>query len=209
MDFNIEAWQRRIRDKGIKELRVRCGMYWQHLQPALAAGLRTGDGVPDTDGLATVGPSKWITDGSLGSRTACCHDPYPDEPDNYGHFEYEPKTLLEGLEAATRGGMTLAVHAIGDRANELVLQAFAALDPPALPGSSIEHAQLLALSDIPLFARLGLVASIQPTHMADDRELAERYWPGRTGRAYAFRSLVEAGATLKLGSDAPVAPIDP
>ncbi|GAA5843485.1 hypothetical protein JCM9279_000764 [Rhodotorula babjevae] len=209
MDFNIAAWQRRVRDKGINQLRVRCGMYWPHLEAALAAGYRTGDVLPDTDGLVTVGPSKWITDGSLGSRTACCHDPYPGEPDNFGHFEYEPATLLDGMQTATRGGMTLAVHAIGDRANELCLQAFDQLDPPALPGSTIEHAQLLALSDLPLFARLGLVASIQPTHMADDRELAEQFWPGRTGRAFSFKALVDAGATLKLGSDAPVAPVDP
>lgn len=209
MDFNIAAWHRRVRDKGIDQLRVRCGMYWQHLGPALAQGHRTGDVLPGTNGLVTVGPSKWITDGSLGSRTACCHNPYPGEPENRGHFEYEPADLLDGMQTATRGGMTLAVHAIGDRANELVLEAFAKLDPPALPGSTIEHAQLLALSDLPLFARLGLVASIQPTHMADDRELAEQFWPGRTGRAFPFKALVDAGATLKLGSDAPVAPVDP
>ncbi|BGP40577.1 hypothetical protein JCM10450v2_004575 [Rhodotorula kratochvilovae] len=209
MDFNLSAWRRRVSEKGITQLRVRCGMYAQHLPSALAAGHRTGDVLPGTDGLVTVGPHKIITDGSLGSRTACCHDPYPGEPSNRGHFEYPPQTLLEMMRTATNAGMTLAVHAIGDRANELTLSAFAALDPPALPGSSIEHAQLLSLSDLPRFAALGLVASIQPTHMADDRELAEQFWPGRTARAFPFKALVDAGATLRMGSDAPVAPVDP
>ncbi|GAA6054159.1 hypothetical protein JCM3770_003224 [Rhodotorula araucariae] len=209
MDFNVDTWTRRVQDKGINQLRVRCGIYAEHLQSAISAGHRTGDVAPGTDGLVTVGPHKIITDGSLGSRTACCHDPYPGQPSNYGHFEYPPQTLLEMMTTATRAGMTLAVHAIGDRANELTLEAFATLDPPALAGSSIEHAQLLTLADLPRFAALGLVASIQPTHMADDRELAEQFWPGRTARAFPFRSLVDAGATLKMGSDAPVAPIDP
>ncbi|GAA6053216.1 hypothetical protein JCM3770_000036 [Rhodotorula araucariae] len=209
MDFNLAAWRRRVQDKGITQLRVRCGMYAQHLAAALAAGHRTGDILSGTDGLVTVGPHKIITDGSLGSRTACCHDPYPGEPHNYGHFEYPPETLLDMMTTATRAGMTLAVHAIGDRANELTLEAFAALDPPALAGSSIEHAQLLSPADLARFAALGLVASIQPTHMADDRELAEQFWPGRTARAFPFRALADAGATLRMGSDAPVAPVDP
>lgn len=209
MAFNIDNWQRRVSKKGIQSLRVRCGMYRDHLPQAITAGYRTGDAVPGTDGLVTVGPHKIITDGSLGSRTACCHHAYPNEPENFGHFEYEVPTLQGMLEKATAAGMSLAVHAIGDRANQLTLETFATLDPPALPGSTIEHAQLLSTEDIPLFKRLGLIASIQPVHMADDRELAEQFWPGRTDRAFPFRTIVDAGIPIRMGSDAPVAQVDP
>ncbi|GJN92614.1 hypothetical protein Rhopal_005649-T1 [Rhodotorula paludigena] len=209
MAFNIDNWQRRVSKKGIQSLRVRCGMYRDHLPQAIAAGYLTGDIVPETDGLVTVGPHKIITDGSLGSRTACCHHAYPNEPENFGHFEYEVPTLQGMLEKATAAGMSLAVHAIGDRANQLTLETFATLNPPALPGSTIEHAQLLSTEDIPLFKRLGLIASIQPVHMADDRELAEQFWPGRTDRAFPFRTIVDAGIPIRMGSDAPVAQVDP
>ncbi|PRQ74715.1 hypothetical protein AAT19DRAFT_15068 [Rhodotorula toruloides] len=208
MDFNIDHWTRRVQ-KGTDVLRVRCGLYEQHLPSAIAAGYKTGDVLPNTQGLVTVGPHKIITDGSLGSRTACCHDPYPNEPENFGHFEYEPKTLKSMMEKAIDAGFALAVHAIGDKANQLTLQTFASLSKPALPGSSIEHAQLLTFSDIPLFTGLGLIASIQPAHMVDDRELCSQFWPGREHRAYAFKTLADAGVTLKLGSDAPVAKVDP
>jgi predicted amidohydrolase YtcJ len=97
------------------------------------------------------------------------------------------------------------VHAIGDRANTLALDAFAATGA----GGRVEHAQLLSPGDLGRFAELGVVASVQPEHAVDDRDVAERYWAGRTHRAFAYRSLLDAGAELVLGSDAPVAPLDP
>jgi predicted amidohydrolase YtcJ len=109
--------------------------------------------------------------------------------------------MRRGAEA----GIIPTVHAIGDHANTLALDAFEEL---GIQGS-IEHAQLLAESDFPRFAALGVAASVQPEHAMDDRDVADRFWPGRTGRLYAFRSLLDAGATLLLGSDAPVAPLDP
>ena len=206
--FNARNWQRRVK-KGNKSLRVSCGMYQEHLDEAIEAGQTTGDAIEGTDGLITVGPHKIITDGSLGSKTAyCCHH-YPAEPTNFGRLEVPPATLKEMTEKATRAGMRLAVHALGDAANHLTLETLATIDPPPLPGSSIEHAQLLTFSDIPLFKQLNLIASVQPAHLIDDRELARKFWPGRTDRAYAFASLVEAGVELKMGSDAPVAPIEP
>ena len=102
-------------------------------------------------------------------------------------------------------GLDCAVHAIGDRANALVLQAFAATGARG----SVEHAQLLDDTDIARFAALGVVASVQPEHAMDDRDVADRYWAGRTRRAFVLRSLLDAGAVLALGSDAPVAPLDP
>ncbi|GAA6002722.1 hypothetical protein JCM10207_007644 [Rhodosporidiobolus poonsookiae] len=208
MDFNLRNWARRVQ-RGSAFLRVRCGMYEAHIDEAIAAGYRSGDVLPDTAGLVEVGPFKVITDGSLGSRTACCHHAYPNEPTNFGHFEYPPPTLKSMLEKATAAGMHLAVHALGDRAITLTLETFSSLAQPPLPHSSIEHAQLLAFDDIPLFKRLGLIASVQPLHMADDRELCHQFWPDRTGRAFAFRSMADAGIPLKMGSDAPVAVVDP
>lgn len=119
------------------------------------------------------------------------------------------KTLREMATFATTHNFTLAVHGIGDKANSLVLETFAALDPPPLAGSSIEHAQLLSWSDLPLFKSLNLVASVQPEHLNDDKELADRFWAGRTERAFAYQTLLDAGIPLVLGSDAPVAPLEP
>jgi predicted amidohydrolase YtcJ len=116
-----------------------------------------------------------------------------------------PAELTGLLVRADAGGILPAVHAIGDRANTEVLDVFERL---GLPGV-IEHAQLLRAADLPRFAALGLVASVQPEHAMDDRDVADRLWAGRTGRAFAYGSLHAAGATVRLGSDAPVAPLDP
>ncbi len=183
-------------------------MYDAHLDDAISRGLHTGDLVPGTDGLIKVGPYKIITDGSLGSRTAYCHDPYPGTND-CGLWAHEEKTLAAMAEHAIGNGLHLAVHAIGDKAIHLTLKTLASLPTPPLPGSSIEHAQLLSWSDIDTFRDLGLIASIQPVHMVDDKGLCEKFWPGREDRAFAFASMAEAGIPLKLGSDCPVAPLDP
>lgn len=205
---NIPNWTRRVQ-KGATSLRVRCGMYDPHLADADALGLRSGNVVPNTQGLVTVGPYKIITDGSLGLQTACCHHHYPDDPSNFGLFAYPVPILRQMLQKAITGGFQLAVHAIGDKANTLTLQTLDSLPSLPHPGSTIEHAQLLLAEDNPLFKKLGLVASVQPAHMIDDRELAEQFWQDRSARSIPFRSLVDAGVTLRMGSDAPVAPVDP
>jgi predicted amidohydrolase YtcJ len=109
------------------------------------------------------------------------------------------------MRRATEAGFDCAVHAIGDRANATALQAF------ALSGASgsIEHAQLLDDDDVRRFAQLPVVASVQPEHALDDRDVADHYWAGRTRRAFPLRSLLDSGAVLAFGSDAPVAPLDP
>jgi predicted amidohydrolase YtcJ len=109
------------------------------------------------------------------------------------------------LRKAADAGIDAAVHAIGDRANTLALDAFAASGARG----RIEHAQLLSGPDVVRFAELGVVASVQPEHVIDDRDVADRYRKGRTRRAFPYRSLRDAGAELVLGSDAPVAPLDP
>src|SRR5215207_9361056 len=140
----------------------------------IARGLRSGDVVPGTDGLLTMGPLKVVTDGSLNTRTACCDAPYPGLTGDYacGVLLVAPDELLPLLQRAVAHGIDAAVHAIGDRANALVLDAFAAL--PTLPatGRRIEHAQLLRDVDPGRFAELGVMASVQPAHVLDDRDVA-------------------------------------
>jgi predicted amidohydrolase YtcJ len=204
MDWNLETWSRRI-SAGSRSLRVEFGIYAQHLDRAIEAGLRTGDRVSD---LLTVGPFKVLTDGSLNTRTAYCYDEYPGREgsdESRGMLTVPPHELLPLLRKAVDAGLVPAVHAIGDHANSLALDAFAELGS----GGRIEHAQLLAETDIPRFAALGVTASVQPDHALDDRDVAEHHWAGRTDRAFALRSLLDAGATLALGSDAPVSPLDP
>src|SRR4051794_13511522 len=204
--WQLDAWAARIA-AGADALRVVASVWPEALDDPVERGLRSGDVVPGTAGLLTMGPLKVVTDGSLNTRTAYSHDPYPD-----GHGEHRhgvllvpPDELVPLLRRAAAHGLDAAVHAIGDRANELVLDAFAEVGV----AGRIEHAQLLCEGDAARFAALGVVASVQPAHVLDDRDVADRLWAGRTGRAFAYRDLLDAGVRLALGSDAPVAPLDP
>ncbi|WP_353810108.1 amidohydrolase [Agromyces sp. SYSU T00194] len=214
MRWNADDWRRRVRG-GATDVRVEFGVYTQHLERAIDEGFRTGVVLAGTDGLVEVGPYKVITDGSLNTLTAWCVDPYPglSGPDARGLATVPPEHLLPLLQRAAGAGLVPAVHAIGDRANREALRALAQVEPvPFASGArrgSIEHAQLLQRDDLARFATLGVVASVQPEHAMDDRDIAERHWAGRTDRAFMLRSLIEAGAELALGSDAPVAPLDP
>jgi predicted amidohydrolase YtcJ len=202
MAWNRDVWLRRM-TAGFDRLRVRFGVYPQHLDRAIEEGLHTGQRLAP---LLEVGPFKILTDGSLNTRTAFCAHPYPGELEHpYGLLTVPPDELAGWLRRATGGGFLLAVHAIGDEANRLALDAFERLGV----GGRMEHAQLLHPHDFGRFARLGVEASVQPEHAMDDRDVADRYWSGRTDRSFALRSLLDAGATLRLGSDAPVAPLDP
>ena len=200
---NVTDWARRASRERLA-VRVRCSVPRDRLAGAIERGLRTGDPVPDCGGLVGAGPVKLFADGSLNTRTAYCADPYP-VTGTYGVLETEPDELERIMRHAFRHGLHPAVHAIGDQAVALVLDAF---EKTGCPGR-IEHAQLLRPGDAARFARPGLVASVQPAHCPDDRDVADACWPGRTGRAYPYRALLEAGATLEFGSDAPVAPLDP
>jgi predicted amidohydrolase YtcJ len=150
-----------------------------------------------------VGPLKVLIDGSLNTRTAFCVDPYPHG--GRGLLTLSEAELLALLVRARESGFVPAVHAIGDAANEVALNAFAA----AGIRGRIEHAQFVRHEDFDRFGQLGLTASVQPAHALDDREAVDSFWRGRTDRAFPLRSLLAAGATLALGSDAPVAPLDP
>lgn len=190
---------------GADLLRLRMAVYADGLDAVIAAGRRTGDPL-DGDPRLTMGPLKIISDGSLNTRTAWCCAPYADAPTAPPGMPNLDAAELQRLLATAHGhGLEVAAHAIGDAA------AAAALDAYAVTGArgSIEHAQLIRHEDVVRMAALGLRASVQPAHLLDDRDLAERVWPDRTERCFAFRSMLEAGVELVLGSDAPVAVLDP
>jgi predicted amidohydrolase YtcJ len=187
-------------------LRATIGLPRARLDEALALGLRTGFG----DQWLRVGHLKMFADGALGSQTAALDDPY-EGSDDRGILTIEPETLTQEVARAAAGGIAVAIHAIGDRAVHVALDAIASTRTlaPALR-QKIEHLQLVRADDIERFARLGVVASMQPIHATSDRDLADRYWgPERVGRAYPWRRLLAAGAVLAFGSDSPVEPIDP
>ncbi|WP_026537904.1 amidohydrolase [Arthrobacter sp. 9MFCol3.1] len=202
MTWNPDAWLRRI-SGGFAALRVEAGVYPQDLDRAVAEGLRTGLSVAGAGGLLSVGPLKVLIDGSLNTRTAYCVDPYPNG--GHGLLTVREAELLALLVRARQAGFVPAVHAIGDAANQVALDAFEA----AGIAGRVEHAQFVRREDFARFGRLGVTASVQPAHALDDRDAAEANWPGRTDRSFPLRSLLAAGATLALGSDAPVAPLDP
>ncbi|TFD69480.1 amidohydrolase [Cryobacterium ruanii] len=233
MTWNRDVWQRRIA-AGFDALRIEAGVYLADLDRAIGERMRTGQPIADTRDLLTVGPLKLLIDGSLNTRTAFCVDEYP--LGGHGVLTVSEDELTDILLTAREVGLFPAVHAIGDAANSVALNAFARadfapgrFDPAAVDGrigqaratdraslnerraaaGRIEHAQFLQPTDFARFARLGVIASVQPEHALDDRDTVELNWPGGANRVFALRSLLDAGATLAFGSDAPVAPLDP
>lgn len=202
--WNADAWRRRV-DGGFASQRVEFAVYPADLSRAIAEGLRTGEALDGCDGLVHVGSLKVITDGSLGTRTAACSQPYPGEEADHGVLNVSPDELVDLLTRATGNGLGVALHAIGDRA---VSSALGAVTATGATGT-IEHAQLVRHADVARIARLGLSASIQPQHALDDRDLAGAYWAEQTSLGYPMATLLRAGVELRLGSDAPVAPLDP
>ena len=193
-----ETWPQRA-----TRMRIRTAVYPEQL--AAAPG-PTGT-VLDPTGLVTMGPLKVIVDGALGSHSAYTREAYTDGHGYAGHgvLSVGPAALRDALAAARAKGLTAAVHAIGDAAAQVALAAIAEVGIPA----RIEHAQMLTDDDIDAMAALGVVASVQPAHLLDDRDATETIWPGHGDRAFRLRDLLTAGVPLALGSDAPVAPLDP
>jgi len=204
MNWNLDTWKRR-RAAGADNVRVEFGIYTQHLDRAIELGLHTGQVI---DELLSVGRYKVLTDGSLNTRTAYCYDEFPGlegQAGSRGMLTMPPEQLLPLMRKAADAGLEPTVHAIGDHANSLALDAFQEL---GIRGR-IEHAQLVSAEDFARFGALGVEASVQPEHAMDDRDIADHHWAGRTDRTFPLRSLLDAGATLVFGSDAPVAPLDP
>ncbi len=173
---------------------------------ALANGMRTGDG----DDWLRLGHLKIFADGALGSQTAALEEPY-EGTDSRGILTIEPEVLSRDVARAAANGLAVAIHAIGDRAVHVALDAIAPTRSRATElRQRVEHVQLVREADLVRFAALGVIASMQPIHATSDRDLADRHWgPRRTPRAYPWRALLASGATLAFGSDAPVEPIDP
>jgi predicted amidohydrolase YtcJ len=203
-DFeNAHAFRtlRRMTQEGGARVRVLMHLTHQGLEAALATGLESGVG----DDWFRIGHVKLFADGTLGSRTAALLQPY-DGTDQIGMDLIAPAELRRLVSVAFDGGLSVAVHAIGDRACRSALDAFEAAGGGArvpLP-PRIEHVQLLEPSDGPRFRALGVVASVQPVHCTTDIEQAEKWWGTRRTHAYPWRSLLDAGATLAFGSDAPI-----
>ncbi len=196
----LRLW-RRLEERGQLPLRVWQSIPADIVEQAAAVGLRSGFG----SGLLRLGYLKVFMDGTLGSQTAWMLD-------GSGVQITSGEELVEIVRRGAAAGFPVAVHAIGDRANREALDAFEATRGDWQPlglRQRIEHAQLLAPEDLPRFAALGVACSVQFSHAPSDRDLAERFWGDKVDGAYAFRSLLDSGAVLANGSDAPIEELDP
>jgi predicted amidohydrolase YtcJ len=170
---------------------------------------------PEThpSGRLTIRAVKFLADGALGSRGAAMHEPYSDGPDNTGLTLIEPAELLHLIGEAAAAGFQPCIHAIGDRANTTVLDAFESVlarYPDEDRRFRVEHAQILRHTDIPRFRQLGVLPSMQQTHCTSDMRWAGKaIGTERISGAYAWRSLLDTGAVILGGSDFPVEPPDP
>lgn len=222
-----DDWPRRLRamaDEGVLPQvlpRIRIGVYRGKLERWIARGLRTGTALagsprlPDGSPVLVQGPLKVIADGSMGSGSAHMCEPYPAElglEHACGVVNIDRAELTDLMAYASRQGYEMAIHAIGDAAVDDVAAAF--VHSGAV--GRLEHAQLLpadALAEpdgaLRRLVGCGIELSVQPAHLIDDWAAVGRVWPGLEGRTYAFADMVAAGALLQLGSDAPVAPLDP
>lgn len=202
----------RLRRSGLLPLRVNCNIAAHQLSALAALGLQSGFG----DDYLRLGHVKVFADGSLGSRTAWMIEPFEaqgtNEPANFGVNLTSPEQMASEFYQAQRLGFPISVHAIGDRANRVVLDIFEEiapqLPPPPIP-HRIEHVQTIQPQDLPRLAKLNITASVQPIHLTDDRELTDRFWGARAANTYAFESLHEGKIRLAFGSDAPVADPNP
>jgi predicted amidohydrolase YtcJ len=196
----LGVWQR-LRDEGSLHLRVWQSIPAEQVDELADLRIRSGFG----DDLVRIGYLKSFMDGTLGSQTARMLD-------GTGVQITSREQLAEIIRRGAQAGLPVAVHAIGDLANREALDAFeetrAQWQPLGLR-HRIEHAQVLAAEDVPRFAELGIAASVQFSHAPSDRDLADRFWAGKTEGAYAYRSLRDSGALLANGSDAPIEELDP
>ena len=192
-------------------LTVRVALYlplesWQAVAETVS---RSGHG----DDWVKIGGLKGYMDGSAGSRTAYFFEPYSDSAGYQGLLQHPEADMRRWIGGADSAGLQIAVHAIGDRANAVLLSIYdsvARAHGPRDRRFRVEHAQHLRPQDIPLFGKLGVIASVQPYHAIDDgRWVEQRIGPVRIKTTYPFRTLLDTGARLAFGSDWTVAPLDP
>ena len=183
------------------------------LEHAIGVGLRSGFG----DHWLRVGGVKIFADGALGALTAAMIAPYETEPENYGIVVTDKEEMMTYASQASANGLSVTVHAIGDRANHDILDVYQAVRgeerqrgvSPSTLRHRIEHVQILHPTDLERLAQLNIIASMQPTHATTDMTTATRHWGNRTQYSYAWRTMLDTGATLVFGSDAPIEPIEP
>jgi predicted amidohydrolase YtcJ len=204
---SFTAFQR-LRAAGQLRLRAVSHVAMEQLEHALGLGLRAGLG----DEWLRVGGLKLFADGALGPRTAAMLAPYENEPDNYGIVVVDKEDMVEMAGRASAAGLPTLVHAIGDRANHDVLDVFETVrrqeaernEPRSNRRHRIEHVQVIHPDDLPRLAALDVIASVQPIHATQDMAMVDAHWGNRGQFSYAFRTLLESGARLAFGSDAPV-----
>jgi len=206
---DFDSWScylslRQMEEIGELSVRVMKSIPFDHLDEAIQMGLQSADGSE----TLRIGWLKLFSDGALGPQTAAMLKPY-EESITCGMLFLDRRDIYEFGIKSVHAGISLAVHAIGDRANREVISGYAQLIHNAsckqvtLP-PRIEHVQLISADDIPELASLGIIASMQPIHAVSDRVMAERHWGERCSNAYAWNALQKNGATLIFGSDAPV-----
>lgn len=196
--------------RGALKTRIYCARpipSWERIK-----GIRAPFGSP----MLRLGALKGFSDGSLGSTTALFFEPYADAPETCGLLfdqMFPEGIMLERVQQADREGLQVLIHAIGDKANSIILDLFervAQENGPRDRRFRIEHAQHLVPDDIYRFGKLQVIASMQPYHAADDGRWCEkRIGKDRAKNTYAFKSLLKAGAVLAFGSDWTVAPLNP
>jgi predicted amidohydrolase YtcJ len=198
-----------LHQQGHLQLRVTKCLHLEEIPAAIDLGIQTGFG----DETLRIGPVKGFADGALGPHTAAMLQPYADDPQNTGILMLSADDLFEQGRPAVDNGLSLAIHAIGDRANHEVLNAFARLrayEAAHSPAAAkrlrhrVEHVQVLHPSDAGRLAELGVIASMQPIHAPSDMVMADRFWGERSALSYAWRTQLDHGAVLAFGSDAPV-----
>ncbi len=179
----------------------------RQLDEAIALGLRTGVG----NEWVKIGGVKVFLDGALGSQTAWTYAPYRTDRTNFGVPRMGQKEFEDAVRRATSHGLSICAHAIGDAAAGMAIDLFAKHRNrfPAGHPPRIEHLQLLDPKDLAKLARSGIVASMQPSHLLTDRDIADRQWGNRAKNAFVFRTLWDNGVAMAFGSDVPIEPIRP
>jgi predicted amidohydrolase YtcJ len=209
LDWDTHAALLRLRARGETDMRFISYVPLSDWEKVAATVKREGTG----DDWVRWGGLKALADGSLGSRTALFYKPYDDSPGTRGIRVNTPEHLREWIGQADRNNLPVAIHAIGDEANDNVLDIFQEVikaNGPRDRRFRIEHAQSLTPAAIPRFARQGVLPSVQPYHAIDDGRWAiQRVGAERLKGTYAFKSLLDTGARLCFGSDWPVAPFAP
>jgi predicted amidohydrolase YtcJ len=202
-----------LAEDGDLPIRVHVGVRAEGLGDAIARGFKSGDllGGRDArrDGRLTMGWLKLFADGTLASRTAALLEPVEGGTD-VGMFTTPPEEMAELATRAAAAGIATKIHAIGDAAVRTALDVLGPTAPQVKLMPRLEHVQLCSAVDRTRFAALGIAASVQPVHLRDDAATARELWGDRAeANGYTWRSLLDAGAVVAFGTDAPVEPIDP